>query len=237
LKGEQYRGGGYYGLTASSLLATGFLSPEEKPATWIVDAIEKRGGLIAGLSEFEGGIDHAYTYGYLLTELKRGEVRKTLLGFWSMLAFGMTRDTYSPVEVTMIETGENHSTLPHLYSCTEQLQLLRTLLLREDHDVLQIGEGIPRAWLEPGKHVAVSSAPTEFGELSYRINAEADGSMSVAINPSFRHAPGEIRLHLRNPKHKAILSVHGSPKADTDYAGETITLRNVNLPMNLRVTF
>jgi hypothetical protein len=97
---------GYYGLTASSLLATGFLSTDEKPATWIVDAIEKRGGFLvnAGL--------------------------------------GMTRDTYSPVEVTMIETGENHATLPHLYSCTEQLQLLRTLLLREDRDVLQIGEGI-----------------------------------------------------------------------------------------------
>jgi hypothetical protein len=67
---------------------------------------------------------------------------KSAAGFWSMLAFGMTRDTYSPVEVTMIETGENHATLPHLYSCTEQLQLLRTLLLREDRDVLQIGEGI-----------------------------------------------------------------------------------------------
>jgi hypothetical protein len=199
LKGEKYQGGGYYGLTASSLLAVGLLGPDDKPTTWIVDAIEKRGGLIAGLSEFEGGIDHAYTYGYLLTELKRGDVRKSLLGFWSMLAFGMTRDTYSPVEVTMIETGENHLTLPHLYSCTEQLQLLRTLLLREDQGVLQIGEGIPRAWLEPGKHVTVTSAPTEFGELSYRIDAEADGSMRVAIKPSFRHVPREIRLHLRNP--------------------------------------
>ena len=237
LKGEQYQGGGYYGLTASSLLATGFLSPDDKPTTWIVDAIEKRGGLIAGLSEFEGGIDHAYTYGYLLTEFKRGEVRKTLLGFWSMLAFGMTRDTYSPVEVTMIETGENHATLPHLYSCTEQLQLLRTLLLREDNDVLQIGEGIPRAWLEGGKHVAVNSAPTEFGELSYRIDAEADGSMRVVITPSFRHAPREIRLHLRNPGHKVIASVRTASVAQLAHSGDVIVLKNVNGPISLRVKF
>jgi hypothetical protein len=237
LKLDNYGGGGYYGLTASPLLATGFLAPDSKPATWLVDAIEKRGGLIAGLSEFEGGIDHAYTYGYLLTELKRGEVRKTLLGFWSMLAFGMTRDTYSPVEVTMIETGENHATLPHLYSCTEQLQLLRTLLLREDHDVLQLGEGIPRAWLEPGKHVAVTSAPTEFGEISYRINARVDGTMQVAITPSFRHAPREIHLHLRNPQHKTITSVQASPKVEMNYSGETIVLKDVSRPVSLRIAF
>jgi hypothetical protein len=37
--------------------------------------------------EFEDGIDHAYTYGYLNYALRRGEPRKALLGFWSFLAF------------------------------------------------------------------------------------------------------------------------------------------------------
>ena len=122
------------------------------------------------MCEFHGGIDHAYTFGYLNNALKRDEVNKALLGFWSFLAFGMTRDTYSPVEVTMIDTGENQYTLPHLYSCTEQLRLLRNLLLREDGDVLWIGQGIPREWLENGKHVAVNSATTTFGDVTYRID-------------------------------------------------------------------
>ena len=131
LKLSKYRGGDYWGLVASPLLGTDLLAPDDPRTTWIVDLMEQRGGLIAGVCEFQDGIDHAYTFGYLNNALKRDEPRKALLGFWSFMAFGMTRDTYSPVEVTMIKTGENHYTLPHLYSCTEQLRLMREARLLE----------------------------------------------------------------------------------------------------------
>lgn len=237
MKLEKYNGSGYYGLTASPLLGIGLLTPDDKQAKWIVDILEKRGGLIAGVCEFQTGIDHAYTYGYLLNELKCGEVRKTLLGFWSMMAFGMTRDTYSPVEVTMIETGDNHYTLPHLYSCTDQLRLLRALLLREEKDVLWIGEGIPRAWLELGKHVSVNSAPTEFGELSYKIQAQSDGTMKIQISPPSRRTPSEIKLRIRHPRHLQIASVKSTPSLKVSYSGEMIFLRNTTTPIDLQVRF
>ncbi|HZM04018.1 MAG TPA: hypothetical protein VFC44_13485 [Candidatus Saccharimonadales bacterium] len=237
LKLERYRGGGYYGLSVSPLLGIGLLSPQDERTTWLVDALEKRGGLIAGVCEFEGGIDHAYTYGYLLNELKRGEPRKALLGFWSMLAFGMTRDTYSPVEVSMIETGENHYTLPHLYSCTEQLRLLRALLLREDGNVLQLGEGIPRAWLETGEHVAVNSAPTEFGEVTYRIEAQGKNKMRVTLTPPSRRVPDKIELHLRAPHERRIVSIKSHPKTSLRFSGETIVLRKTTHPVELEVNF
>ena len=113
----------------------------------------------------------------------------------------MTRDTYSPVEVTMIRTGENHYTLPHLYSCTEQLRLLRNLLVREDGETLVIGQGVPRAWLEPGKHVAVNKAPTSFGEVSYRIEPQDDGDDAGERWTRRRASPStEIRIHLRDPR-------------------------------------
>src|SRR5207244_1730667 len=114
-----FRGGDYWGLPASTLLENEFLPADDERALLITDMLEKRGGLIAGICEFMEGVDHAYTYGYLLTQLKRDDPRKVILGFYSMLAFGMTSDTYSPVEVSMIATGENQATLPHLYSCTE----------------------------------------------------------------------------------------------------------------------
>jgi hypothetical protein len=237
LKLEKYHGGGYYGLSVSPLLGIGFLTPEDPRTQMFVDALENRGGLIAGVCEFECGIDHAYTYGYLLNELKRGHVRKTLLGFWSMLAFGMTRDTYSPVEVNMIETGENHFTLPHLYSCTEQLRLLRALLLREDGDVLELGEAIPRAWLIPGKHVAVNAAPSEFGPVSYRITVRTDGNAYVHLAPPVRIAPQEIRFHVRDYEHRSISSVSGVPSANITYSGETVVLHSLNKAVDLTVSF
>ena len=233
----RHSGGGYYGLTAGDLLESEFLSPSDKRTTWIVDMLEKRGGLIAGLCEFENGIDHAYTYGYLVTEMQRQEIRKTLLGFWSMLAFGMTRDTYSPVEVNMIATGENHYTLPHLYALTEQLRLFRNLLVREDGNVLWLGQGIPTAWLEPGKHVAINEAPSEFGDLSYRIDSHNAGTMHVSLNPPFRRVPKEIRLCLREPKNLSIASVKTTPAVPLEFSGQTVVFSNLKAPIDIDVTF
>jgi hypothetical protein len=237
LKLTRHQGGGYYGLTAGDLLESEFLSPEDKRTTWIVDMLEKRGGLIAGLCEFENGIDHAYTYGYLLTEMQRQEVRKTLLGFWSMFAFGMTRDTYSPVEVTMIATGDNHYTLPHLYSLTEQLRLLRSLLVREDGDVLWLGQAIPTAWLEAGKHVAVNDAPSEFGNLSYRIDVHNDGHMHISVNPPFRRVPKEIHLCLRQEKNLSISDVKVTPRVPVTFSGQTMVFPNLTTPVDIEVRF
>jgi hypothetical protein len=232
-----FRGGDYYGLTASSLLENEFLSADDPRASLIVNMLEKRGGLIAGVCEFMEGIDHAYTYGYLLTQLKRDDPRKVILGFYSMLAFGMTRDTYSPVEVSMIATGENQATLPHLYSCTEQLRLLRNMLIREDGDTLHIGQAIPRAWLEPGKRVAATDAPTTFGPASFSTVANADGTMTVKLKPPTRRPPARVALRLRHPQLKQIAEVKPSTNAKFDVAGETITFANLTEPLEVGVTF
>lgn len=237
LKLNNYQGGGYYGLIVGNLLESGFLPPNDKRTSWIVDLLEQRNGLIAGLSEFEGGIDHAYTFGYLRIQMQRHDIRKTLLGFWSMFAFGMTRDTYSPVEVTMIKTGVNNYTLPHLYSCTQQLRLLRDLLLREDGHDLWLGQGIPTAWLEPGKHVAVSRAPSEFGDLSYRIDAHRDGRFHVSLNPPARQRPQEIHLCLRQPNDRAIATVQTVPAAPFRVSGQSIILPDLKIPVDIDVTF
>lgn len=237
LKLERYKAAGYYSLSASPLIGIGFLSPGDKRTDWIVNALEKRGGLIAGVCEFETGIDHAYTYGYLLNALKRGEPRKALLGFYSMLAFGMTRDTYSPVEVTMIETGENHHTLPHLYSCTEQLRLLRALLLREDGNELRLGEGIPHQWLEPGKRVKVSSAPTEFGPVSYEIQSRAKGSYAIHFDPPQRRAPVKIVLTLRDPQERRIRFITGAPHGKISFFGQSLSLNPSAGPVDLVIHF
>jgi hypothetical protein len=241
LKMSKNEGGDYWGLVASPVLATDIMPPTAQPARWIVDMLEKREGLIAGVCQFDRGIDHAYTYGYLLNELKQNETRKTLLGFWSFLAFGMTRDTYSPVEVTMIQTGENQYTLPHLYSCTQQLRLLRAMLLREEGDSLILGQGIPRDWLAKGKHVAINKAPTTFGQVSYRIDPQADGSMKIHIEPPTRVALKEIRLYLRQPEKRDIASVQSagaaSGRGKISHDKQTVTLSGATQPLDLIVKF
>lgn len=74
--------------------------------------------------------------------------------------------------------------MPHLWSGSELLLLLRTLFVREENGVLQLGEGIPDAWLTPGARFGVENLPTSLGPVSY----------TVAIT-----AEREAALHYRGP--------------------------------------
>lgn len=227
-KESHYRGGDYYSLVGSSVLETEFLAPNDHRADLISDLIQNHGGLIAGVDRFNPGIDHAYSYGYLLTQLKRGDARRFLLGFYGMLAYGMTRDTYSGVEVTNLFTGENDATLPHQYSCTMQLQMLRTLLLREDGDTLNLGEAIPRAWLADGKRVGVHRVPTRFGTLSYEIVSHIkSGDIETTLEPPTRIAPAHTILHLRSPGNRKIKAVLVDGKPWAKLSGDEIRLDGI----------
>ena len=239
LKGSGYGGGEYYGLVASCLLDSEFLPAGDKRSYWITDLMEQKKGLIAGLCQFgPDGVDHAYTYGYLMTELKRGDPRKVLLGFWSMLAYGMTRDTYSGVECTSIVTGSNSWTLPHLYSCTQQLRLLRNMLLREDGETLRIGDAIPRAWLEDGRKIEVRSAPTRFGDVSFTIASKAkSGRISVHLSPPTRSAPKLIRITLRHPTDAPIRGVSLNGKPWKKFTTDSVELSAAKGPINLDVRY
>ncbi len=239
LKMSSYTGGEYYGLVASCLLDSGFLPANDKRVSLIIDLMEKRKGLIAGLCKFgPGGIDHAYTYGYLMTHMQRGDARKVLLGFWSMLAYGMTRDTYSGVECTSIVNGANYWTLPHLYSCTQQLRLLRNMLLREDGDTLRIGNAIPRAWLTDGKKIKVDKAPTRFGATSFTItSATAKDRIQINLTPPARKAPKLIHITLRHPSQAPIRSVLVNGRKWTKFTKDSIELTGIAKPVKVEVRY
>jgi hypothetical protein len=199
--------------------------------------LEHEGGLAAGVTEFQEGIDHAYAGGYLLDRMRAGEIRKVLLGFWSFMAYGMTRDTYSPVEVTLHKTGDNHYTLPHTYSCTQQLRLLRYMLLREENGDLVIAQGVPSAWLEPTKRIKVTEAPTLFGPVSYRIETVDSDSASIHLDPPTRTTPGEIRIHLRHPEGRKIAEVKGAEDVNFKIEGDVIRFTKLTEPVDLIVTY
>jgi polysaccharide deacetylase 2 family uncharacterized protein YibQ len=241
LKDSHDKAGDYYGLNASILLENGFLDYDGKQSRWITDFMEQKSGLIAGLCRFQpGGIDHAYTYGYLLTQLKRGDARKVLLGFYGMLAYGMTQDTYSGVECTIATTGENAHTLPHTYSCTQQLRLLRDMLIREDGDCLRIGEAIPRAWLADGKKIEMNDVPTSFGKVSVRMVGKKDG-IEVEIDPTDRSDPTDPTDHpnsvfvtLRTPRPIKAVRLDGKP---VRLRGETLELAGTKKRVRLEAMY
>jgi hypothetical protein len=236
LRDAGYRGGHYWGLVASCMLETEFLSCHGTRARTVVDSIERNGGLICGLSEFAGGVDHAYAYGYLLTKLKQGDVPRVLLGFYSMLAHGMTRDTYSAVECTQILTGDNAGTLPHTYSSTQQLRLLRMMLLREEGNRLHIGQAIPRHWLKAGQSVEVRNAPTRFGLVSLTIRSESARRTTVRLSlPA--SAPTRVDLHTRHAGGLRPRSARVNGAAGWSVQGERLVLNHPSRSVTATLVF
>jgi hypothetical protein len=238
LKSTNYRGGGYYGLIASCMLESEFLPADDKRAGWVMRFMEEKGGLRLGMAEFDGGVDHAYTYGYWLDCLKLDRVKPAILGLYASLACGMSRETYSGVEVTHLFTGANEPTLPHLYSCTQQLRLLRMMLVREDGADLRIGQAIPRPWLEAGKKIDIRNAPTAFGPVSFTIESHIDRrQIAVNLTAPAREAPKNIILRLRHPHGEAIRSVKVDGKLIDSFKDDMITLASPSGTMKMLVEY
>jgi hypothetical protein len=231
-----YTADGYWGVDLAVLLESGFLPPKDPRSTMIVDILEKRGGLHLGQCRFYGGIDHAYTYGYWMNCLAHDEVKRAILGLYGAMAYGMSRETFSGTEVSYERIGENDIKLPHLYSCSQQLRLLRMMLVREEGDTLWIGQAMPRDWLNPGRQVLVRGAATTFGDVGFRINAAADG-VQVRLDSPTRQPASTILLRLRDPRQRNIASVTVNNAPHRAFAGETIELRGINGPADIRVTF
>lgn len=238
LRDADYDSRDYYGLVASSLLEIGFLAPESRDARDVRRFLLECGGIRMGTSEFQGGIDHAYGYGYLEQVLACGDPERYLLGFYTALAYGMTRETFSSVECTQVTTGENAPTLPHLYSGTQQLLMLRTMLVREEGKRLVLLSGVPRPWLEDGEEIEVTDAPTPFGPVDLRVRSRAAaGWITVDITPPAGERASGIALHLRHPDGKPISSVVVNGRSWRAFSGQVIDLPGGGGPLHVIVTY
>ncbi len=190
----------YHSLIAPLVLETEFFKASDARCRWLTDFMEQRSGLLLGMARIWDEIDHAYTYGYALEFLRHGDVNKFLLTFYGSLAYGMTRDTYSAVEVTRLTEGINESTLPHTYSNTQQLRMLRMMLVKEEGGDLLLAPGTPRAWLDTREGFSIAKAPTEFGEISYRVTPDPEKKivlLSLDCGPATVR-PAKVRLRLQS---------------------------------------
>ena len=234
----RYGSTGYYSLFAGLLLDNEYLAPGNPHVALLVDALERRGGLCAGMCTFFNTIDHGFTYGYWLQMLKRDEPKKAILGLYGSLAYGMSRGTYSGVECTDIHTGNNARTLPHLRSGTQQLRLLRMMLVREDGDRLLLAQAAPQHWFKAGQRVEVVDAPTTFGKVSYTIESAVDqGRITVRLVPPNRNPPKEIQLFVRHPEGKPIRQALAAGKPCAAFDAGSATLRGVAQPVTVELRY
>ena len=98
------------------------------------------------------------------------------------------------------------------------LENFRNLLVMEDGPSLWIARATPRAWLEQGRKMSVSNAPTCFGTLAYEIVSDADhGRINATVELPDRNPPKTVLLRLRHPQAAPIKSVQVNGKRWTRF--------------------
>ncbi|HEX5282504.1 MAG TPA: hypothetical protein VFW30_00150 [Bryocella sp.] len=240
--------GSYYHYWADMELHYNFFNPDDQLAHWIVDYLQQRGGFVLGCTRARnradapyGWINDNYNAGFYSYALRRGEVNRFLLGFYSRLAFDSSVNTYlnsegAPFIFYNTEDGGfvgAEYTFPNSASNAETLDLLRFMLILEerkdnmDTGVISLARGTPRAWLQDGNEIGVERAPTDFGTMSFTIQSKLHaGIISARIQAPTREKYQSIRLYLRPPGslHLKSVRVNGKDSNDFDAANENITL-------------
>jgi hypothetical protein len=94
---------------------------------------------------------------------------------WQVLDWTMSHQTlpgtYAWGEAINPQTGGLElGDMPHSWAAAELISLLRDLVLAEQDGVLLVNPGTPDSWLDPGRRVVLSNAPTEYGPVSVRLS-------------------------------------------------------------------
>jgi hypothetical protein len=94
------------------------------------------------------------------------------------------------------------------------VQWLRQMLICERGDALELGLGVPRAWMADGQRIRVGRAATWFGRLDLEITSHAAaGRAGAVIRLQRGDPPRAVRLRLRHPGGRPLRSatVNGRP--------------------------
>ncbi|MEW6303093.1 MAG: hypothetical protein AB1705_06460 [Verrucomicrobiota bacterium] len=248
--------GSYWNLMANYVLGTEVFGVDTERERWLVDFMRQQGGFCMGMTRsrpaptFWTGLDSInplYGLRSTLTTLRRDEPDLALVSFYGMLAQGFTRDTFITGEGCSLRPLDEHGRLfycpPNSAGNAYFLWMLRGLLvqdwdLNEDGrpDTLRLLFATPRRWLEGGKTINVARAPTEFGEVSVRVESRlAKGEVIAEVEPP-KHSPDKMLLRLRLPEGWRIKSattggqlLRADEQGTVDVSGmrEAFTLRCV----------
>ncbi|HSP72985.1 MAG TPA: hypothetical protein VLN26_11485, partial [Gaiellaceae bacterium] len=218
------RSGSYWNLVAPYALASGLFAPGSAQARGALAYLERHGSRLLGLVRAGAfavygpkppfpvsGTDQVYGINVSRFLADNGEADQLVLSLYGQLAAGMTPGTFVAGEGASVAPlhGLAYRAMylpPNSTSNGAFLETLRLMLVHETASGLELGFSTPRAWLAPGKRIAVEELPTSFGPLSYSLTA---GASSVAVSLDVPPRARTLRLRLRLPHATRTLDLSG----------------------------
>jgi hypothetical protein len=208
----------------NELMYSGLLSAEQ--VRQLVDYRTNHHDIILGVPaaynkpELAGFLAYGYGYGLIQSNL----IREALLLLYSEMAHQYTRGAWLAPETRRPLADEEAAPFCSPAQLVVPL-LTRWLLVFEDpeSEILWLGKGIPRAWLEPGKRTVVTNAPTRWGKISLSLVSSASTiEARLELPPTGIRALTKLRLRTQAPIRSVTLN--GRPWSQFDPASETVDI-------------
>ena len=166
-------------------------------------------------------------YGYAYGIIQQDWVREFLLSYYSIMAHGYSRGTWTAVEGANID-----GTVRGPYCTCAQLTIpamTKWMLVFEDPNepILWLSKATPRAWLENGEKISVKGAPTRFGKVEYELRSEiGKGKVYGTISLPQDSIKATIKIRIRVPGNKRMkrVKVNGKKWKEFDPEQEVIIL-------------
>ena len=168
------------------------------------------------------------SYGHGFGLIQHDMAREALLELYSIMAHQYTRGTWTAPETRNI--APDHMAAPYCTPAELVVPLMtRWLLVFEDpqSETLWLAKAMPRKWLEDGKTVSVSAAPTRWGRIGFSTSSHlAQGSIAATITLPSSSFPAITKVRLRAPGEARMKSVtvNGKPSTEFDSTDETVTI-------------
>ncbi len=247
--------GSYWNLVITHPLGVGIIEPHGARAKGVLTYMANNGSRLLGLVRFSmvpvgqsdpaggygmqsPGVDAPYNYDLAEFLADNHESEQLVLGLYGMLAHAVTRGTYVSGEGSTIAPvpGQYYRQMcrpPNSVTTAAILNYLRLMLVHETAaadgrpDGLELAYSTPRGWLAAGKRVAVSDAPTDFGPVSYTLEAVGDDLVRASVTvPPRLSARDRLGLRVRTPAGRKLtrVTVNGEPHDKFDPASGTIDL-------------
>ena len=243
----QERLGSYWNLVMPYALASGIFPPGSRQARGALRYLELHGSRLLGVVRAgayalygreaypASGTNHVYNLSVARVLADNDEPDQLVLAMYGAIASSLTPGTFVSGEAASVSPlpGSPHRGMylpPNSGSGAAFLETVRELLVHETRDSsglpygLRLAFSTPRAWLAPGRRVAVENAPSSFGPVSYSIAAGSSAATISLAMPERR--PRFLGLRLRLPRGTRLgrIEVDGAPFRRVDRATGTLDL-------------
>jgi hypothetical protein len=161
--------------------------------------------------------------------LLRGEIEKALLAFYSMLAYGMDKQTLGTVERFHLSDPRYAPFFMDTSASARVCALIRQALLLEDGKTMHLLAGAPRKWFENDNEIELKRGITPGSKFDLHVKSSVDEA-KVKVDLVFSELRVEETVNLRvrvpHPARETMtaVTVNGKPWTRFKPREETINL-------------